>query len=304
MGYPKVSMIILNWNGVDDTAECLESMKAITYPNYEVIVVDNASDGNDVEVLQERFGDYIQVVENDKNYGCGEGFNKGIRHILGNSRPEYILIMNNDLVVASDLLDELVRAAESDERIGIVGPKIYYYDYGGRKDVIWSAGGRVRWWGLKIHTQIGEGDDDLPKYQTEAVVGWITGCVMMFRSSLTEEIGLLNPWYFIGHEDVEYCLKARKRGYRVMYVPAAKAWHKVGASTKKLHITFADPSAYFYLIRQCFPLPVYIYHLALMPLLMSRWALLYMIKYRDVNVLRRFLSDFARLAMRRGKKSD
>lgn len=303
MEYPKVSILILNWNGLEDTAELLESLKRMTYPSYEVVVIDNASDGNDIEVLEEGFGDYIQTIQNDTNRGVGEGFNIGIRHVQENSKPDYILIMNNDLVVAPNYLDELVRAAESDDRIGIVGPKIYYYDYDGRKDMIWSAGGRVRWWGLKIHTQIGEGDEDLPRYQTESEVDWISGCVLMFRSSLTEKVGLLNPWYFIGHEDVEFCLKARKQGYSVVYVPAAMVWHKVGTSMKKAHISFADPSAYYYLIRSCFPLPVYIYHLSIMPVLLCRWALLYLLRYRDVQMLRRFLFDFVRFILRRGKES-
>ena len=224
----------------------------------------------------------------------------GIRHVLARCRPEYILTLNNDLVVAPDFLDQLVRAAESDRRTGIVGSKIYHYDYEGRRDVIWSAGGRIRWWALKVHDQLGEDDDDLPAYQTETEVDWISGCVMMFRSSLTDEIGLFNPWYFIGHEDVEYCLKAKGAGYKVVYVPTSRAWHKVGASRKKVYITFADPSSYYYLIRHNFPLPVYFYQLLLMPALMSRWALLYLAKHRDPHTLRRFLADFARMLWRRG----
>lgn len=302
MNHPKVSIVVLNWNGLEDTTELLESLKKISYPNYEVIVVDNASDGGDAQILKDRFGEYIQTIENEKNYGWGEGCNIGIRHALENSHPEYILIMDSDVVVAPECLSELVSVAESDEQIGVLGPKIYHFDYHGKKGVIWSAGGRIRWWGLKIHTQIGEGDDDLSKYQAEATVDWITGCVMMFRSSLTEVVGFLNPWYFIGHEDIEFCLKARKHGFKVVYVPTAEAWHKVGASTKKAHITFADPSAYYYLIRNCFPLRVYVYHLLLMPALMSRWALLYLIRYRDIYTLRRFLSDFARFALATRKR--
>jgi len=81
--------------------ECFESLKKVTYPNHEVIVVDNASDGNDAQVLKEEFGDYIRLIQNDKDYGCGEGFNTGIRYALENSQPDYVLIMNNDIVVAS-----------------------------------------------------------------------------------------------------------------------------------------------------------------------------------------------------------
>lgn len=302
MNHPKVSIITLNWNGLDDTTECLESLKKVTYPNYEVIVVDNGSEGNDAQVLKEKFGDYIQLIQNDKNYGFGEGFNTGIRYVLANSQPKYILIVNNDVVVDSNFLDELVRVAEGDERIGIVGPKIYYYDYEGRKDIIWSAGGKIRQWALKIHRQIGENDEDLPKYQYVTSVDWITGAVLMFKSRVTEKVGLLNPWYFVGHEEIEYCLKARKHGFKIVYVPTAKAWHKVGVSARKLHITYADPSSYYYLIKQSFPLYVYIYHLLLLPALLFRWALLYLIRHRDRHTLRRFLSDFASFVLRRRKQ--
>ncbi len=303
MSHPKASIIILNWNGLEDTTECLESLKRVTYPDYEVIVVDNASDGNDAEVLKERFGDYIQLVQNDRNYGCGKGFNIGIRHVLANSQPEYILIMNNDVVVEATFLDELVRVAESDERIGIVGPKIYYYDYKGRNDIIWSAGGKIRWWSLKIQHQIGENDNDLPKYQAATNVDWISGAVMMFKSCLTEKVGLFNPRYFFGHEDTEYCIKARRQGFRIVFVPTAKVWHKVGVSMKKAHLTFADPSSRYYFIKQSFPLPVYIYHLLLLPALLSWWALIYLAKHRDRRTLRRFLSDFGRFVRRRGRDS-
>ena len=302
MNLPTVSIIILNWNGLEDTIECLESLKKVTYPDYEAIVVDNASDGNDAQVLKERFGGYIQVIQNDKNHGCGEGYNIGIRYVLANSQPDYIMIMNNDVVVAPDFLDELIKVAEGDEQIGIVGPKIYYYDYKGRKDVIWSAGGRMQWWSLRIHRHIGEGDDDLPRYQNVTSGDWITGAVLMFRSCLTEKVGLLNPWYFIGYEDVEFCLKARKQGFKIVYVPAAKVWHKVGASVKKADIIFPGPASHYYLITSCYPLYARIYHLLLLPALLFRWALLYLMKRRDINTLRRFFSDFARLVLQRSRQ--
>ncbi|MFC1979747.1 glycosyltransferase family 2 protein [Chloroflexota bacterium] len=303
INHPKVSIITVNWNGLEDTTECLESLKKVIYLNYEVIVVDNGSDGNDAQIFKERFGDYIQLVQNDKNYGYGEGYNTGIRYVLANSKPKYILLINNDVVVDPIFLDELVRVAEIDKQISVAGLKIYHYDYKGRKDVIWSAGGKISRWALKIHHQIGETDNDLPKYQTLMNVDWISGAVLMFRSSLTEKVGLLNPWYFFGHEDIEFCLKARNQGFKIMYIPTAKAWHKIGASAKKANITYADPASYYYLIRQCFPLYVYIYHLLLSPALLSRWALLYLIRHRDRNTLRRFFSDFARFILQRRKQS-
>ncbi|MFC2067698.1 glycosyltransferase [Chloroflexota bacterium] len=303
MDHPKVSIIILNWNGIEDTVECLTSLKRVTYPNYEVIVVDNGSEGDEARVIKEKFGDYLQLIRNDRNYGYGGGVNVGIRYILAHSLPSYFLLMNNDIVVAPNFLHELVRVVEGDDQIGIVGPKIYHYNYKGRINVIWSAGGKIQRWALKIHHQIGENDDDLPKYQTVASVDWITGAVVMFKSCLTEKVGLLNPWYFVGHEDIDYCLKARRQGFKTVYVPTSIAWHKVSVSAKKAHITYADPASYYYLIKQSFPLFVYIYHLLLLPVLLFRWSVLYLIKSRDRHALRRFFSDFVRFVLQRSKQN-
>lgn len=303
MNHPKVSIVILNWNGLDDTLECLESLKKVDYPNYEIIVVDNGSRGNDAQLLQERFGDYIQLIQNDKNYGLGKGFNIGIQYALENNHSDYVLIMNNDMVVDANFLDELVRVAKGNEKIGLVGPKIYYYDYKGRKDVIWSAGGSIRRWSVKISHQIGEDDDDLPSYQAVTSVDWINGAALLIKKQLAEGVGLLDPWYFFANVDVEYCLRARKHGFKVIYVPTAKLWHKVGVSAKKAHITYADPSSYYHLIKQYFPLYVYVYHLSLLPALLFRWAVLYLVKHRDRHALRRFVSDFVGFILQRRKQS-
>lgn len=222
---------------------------------------------------------------------------------MENSQPKCILILDNDVVVDPNLLHELVRVAESDKRIGVVGPKIYYYDYKGRNDVIWSAGDNTRWWFPNITHQMGKNDNDLPKYQTVTSVDWITGAVLMFKSCLTEKVGLLDPWYFFGYEDIDYCLKVRRHGFKIVYVPTAKAWHKVGASAKEVHMTTANLSAYCYLIKQDFLLFLYIYSLLMLPALLFRWGLLYLIRVRDRRKLRRFLSDLAKFIPPRRKQN-
>jgi GT2 family glycosyltransferase len=296
MNYPKVSLVILNWNGLEDTSECLKSLQKIAYSNYEIIIVDNCSDGDDAAILKERFGDYIQLVCNDKNYGSAEGYNSGIRFILANSQPKpnYIITMNNDMVVDSAFLTELVEAAVEDEHIGIVGPKIYYYNYDNRNDVIWSAGGKIKLWMPQVQRQIGENDDDLPKYQNKITVDWITGALFMLKSQLFEELGLYYPGYFLGLEDTEYCLRARKRGYRTVYVPSAKVWHKVGASVIKSDRSYADPASYYNFVRRNFPLPVYIYQLLLLPFVVLYWGVLYLIRRRDKRNARIFIRNFIR----------
>ncbi len=294
---PRVSIIVLNWNGVRDTIECLESLQRITYPDYEVIVVDNGSDGDDAEVLEERFGDYIHLIRNDRNLGFAGGNNVGMRYAM-KSGAQYVLLLNNDTVVDADFLTHLVEQSELDDRIGIVGPKIYYHDFKGRSDIIWSAGGRIQWWRLQIYRHIGLNDEDLPRYRNTVSVDWVTGAALMIKRCVIERLSFLNPRYFFRMEDVEYCIRARKEDYRVVYVPAAMVWHKVGASTRRVNPGLADPTPYYALVRDNFSRPVYVYQLLLLPVRLFRWAVIYLIRYRDRRSLHAFMSDFKRFVMR------
>ena len=128
MNTPHVSIIILNWNGYIDTIDCIESLKKITYPNHRIIVVDNASSGDDVRILKDKYDDYINIVANDKNYGFPEGCNFGIRHAFEKG-TDYILLLNNDTIVDPEFLTILVQTAEADKLIGVVGSAVYYYYY-------------------------------------------------------------------------------------------------------------------------------------------------------------------------------
>lgn len=226
MGYSKVSIIILNWNGKDDTVECLESLKKITYPNYNVVVVDNNSKGDDVKVLREMFGEFIQIIENNKNYEFAEGNNIGIRYALTKG-TDYILLLNNDTIVDPEFLSEMVKIAEDDSEIGIVGPKIYFYD---KPDHIWFAGGNINMWRCKTwHADQGEIDNE--QYDSLQEVDYITGCALLVKREVIETIGLLDPDYLSYYEDTDWCVRAKQRGYKIVYVPKAKLWHKGGSST-------------------------------------------------------------------------
>jgi GT2 family glycosyltransferase len=295
-GLPRVSITILNWNGLEHTIDCLESLRKITYPNYEVIVVDNASSGNDVAVLKKAFAGYVHIIRNDRNYGFAEGCNTGMRYALSTSNPDYLLLLNNDVVVAPDFLDELVKVAEGDPGIGIVGPKIYYYDFRGRDDIIWSAGGKIEWWRRWAFRNIGTDDEDLPEYQQAASVDWVSGAALMLKSSIIGELSLLDPGYFSGNEDVEYCLKAWKHGFKTVYVPHARIWHKVGMARRGMEVSKKKQEArlwslypYYRFLRRNFSTPVYLYHLLLLPSILFRWGISYLMKHRDKETLVEFL---------------
>ena len=227
MNPPKVSIITLNWNGLEDTEECLASLQTVTYPNYDVIVVDNASTGNDVAVLREQFGDYAHIIQNDRNRGFAAGNNIGIRHALENN-AEYVFLLNNDTVVDPAFLDELVRVAETDQSIGIFCPNIYAYDQPDR--LVFTGPIKADFWRNSIKRQP-KYDCRGPVIKTEVALG----TAMLITRKTIEVIGFLPEEYFFGVEDVDYSLHASRAGIGIAIVTTAKVWHKIGRSGSKLN---------------------------------------------------------------------
>lgn len=222
MSAPQVCIIILNWNGLQDTTECLESLRQITYTSYAVVVVDNGSKGDDVAVLRQKFGDYICVIENNRNYGFAEGCNIGMQYALASFEPDYILLLNNDTVVDRGFLSELVSVAESEPSVGIAGPKVYLHN---EPDRVQSAGGRINWWTGQA-TIRGWSETDSGQFDEIAEVDWVTGCAMLVKRRVISDVGLLYAPYFMYFEETDWCARCRKAGYRIVYVPGAKLWHK------------------------------------------------------------------------------
>ena len=192
-------------------------------------MVDNGSEGDDAQVLKKRFADCIHLIENDRNYGFAGGANIGMRYALNNYSPEYLLLLNNDTVVAPGFLNQLIKLAESDASIGIVGPKVYKYN---SANCIDSIGARLNMWTGQVdflaytHIDTGQYDDQLE-------VDWVGPCILM-KSGMVQNIGLYDESYFFYWEDVDYCIRAKKAGYKVMFLPEAKIWHKRGKSSEKM----------------------------------------------------------------------
>jgi GT2 family glycosyltransferase len=225
---PKVTIIILNWNGKEDTIECLESLKHITYPNYEILLVDNGSTDGSVECFRERYPE-IEIIENGENLGFAEGNNVGIQRAMDKS-ADYVLLLNNDTVVDPEFLGELVKVAENNEKIWIVGPKIYYYFYEGRKDVIWFAGGKIlRNFGQPFHSGLHKIDKG--QYDKLKNVDFISGCASLIKMEAIKQIGLLDTDYFAYFEDLDFNINVSKAGYKIVYSPNSKIWHKASSTS-------------------------------------------------------------------------
>jgi len=220
-GLPKVAIVILNWNGLSDTLQCLYSLKRIEYPDFLVAVVDNGSSSNDAEIIGEELGDFVYVIKEEKNLGFGGGCNVGIRWAL-RSGAEYILLLNNDTIVDPDFLSELISVAQSDVQIGIVGPKVYYYDKPMR---IATAGGTVNLW-TGSTPLIGQNATDDGRFDNMKEVDFVCGCALLIKKETIKRIGLINEMYFAYYEETEWCLKARKACFKVVYAPKARIWHR------------------------------------------------------------------------------
>jgi GT2 family glycosyltransferase len=234
MSAPLVSAIVLNWNGRDDLIECLESLTKVDYPNLEVIVVDNASTDDSVDVTRGKF--HVTIVENKQNLGFGGGCNSGLAIASG----EYFLFMNNDVIVDKEFLTELVTVAESNPTIGIAGPKVYNYY---RENELCSAGGEISL-AKGVMREFGLFEEDLGQYDKIRNVDFITGCVMLVKKSLIDAIGAFDEQYFIYLDDVDFCIRASRAGFATVYVPSSKIWHKVSAT-----FGYVSPMSFYYSLR-------------------------------------------------------
>lgn len=226
----KVTIVILNYNGARDTLACLSSLRAIDYPAYEIIVVDNASD--DVQELvtairKDFLG--VKIVALPQNRGFSGGCNVGIEHALVH-QSDYVLLLNNDTTVASDFLTKLVEAAESDPRIGIAGAKIYFQN---EPERIWYAGGEFSWRNGGIH--LGAGSIDTVKDDARITrTSYVTGCTLLIKNEVIRRIKMMPEQYFMYYEDIDWSLTAHKAGYDTVVAHASHVWHAVSASARHL----------------------------------------------------------------------
>jgi hypothetical protein len=221
---PLVYIILVNWNGKKDTLECLSSLRKVEYDNTRIVVVDNASTDGSVDAIRSEFSS-VEILTNTVNLRFAGGNNAGIRHALEHG-AHYVLLLNNDTIVDTMFLDELIRTAERDSGVGMVGAKVLYYSYPQR---IWFAGGKIHWWSAWVaHDGIRE--EDRGQHDTERDVDYITGCCLLARRSVIEQIGMLDEHFFMYGEDVDWGLRAQRAGYRLRVQPKAKIWHKVSSS--------------------------------------------------------------------------
>jgi GT2 family glycosyltransferase len=236
---PSVGIVILNWRGLADTLACLTSLQKVSYPSVKIIVVENGSGDNSAQEIRKAFQDVI-FLEQDVNYGYAGGNNIGIQYAK-ESDFDYVLLLNNDVEVEPVFLTHMVKVSEEHPFVGIAGPTIYYFD---QPDTIWSAGGRVDWVKGDTH-MIGIDEPDAGQYGLDPrPVEWITGCALLIKKQVFEQIGGLDERFFAYYEEAEFCIRARRAGWSVVHVPTAKVWHKISHRARE-----SSPQVHYYMSR-------------------------------------------------------
>jgi len=246
---PLVSVIILNWNGKQYLKECLLSLKKQTYKNFEVILVDNGSTDGSVDYIRDNFGDFIKLIENKANLGFAEGNNIGIK----NSSGKYILLLNNDTKADPLWVEELVKVAESDDKIGMCASKILSLD---DPKIIDNVGHLIYKDGLNRGR--GRFEYDQGQYDNIEEVFLPSGCAALYRKKMLDEIGEFDKDFFAYSDDTDIGIRGRLAGWKCMYVPGAVIYHKYSGSTSPyaLFKAFHAERNRLWIAIKYFPLPV------------------------------------------------
>src|SRR5262245_15302275 len=217
---PKISIIILSYNNVKDTIECLHSMQEIDYENYDIILVDNASKDQTIQAVTNSFPQ-VHIIDADYNKGYAECNNIGIRYALSH-KAEYIFILNNDTVVDTCILRAFVSSIQENPKIGILSGRIYWYS---QPTLLWFDGAR---WKNDVasfvpHHSYNEFSDAVDNSSTD----YACGCAMFVRSEILSKVGMFDPRFFLTWEEADLCYRVRRAGYHIMVESKAKIWHKV-----------------------------------------------------------------------------
>lgn len=253
--YPKVSIIIVNWNGWQDTLECLNSVLNINYSNYEIIVVDNGSTDESrarlnnwqrktysankkkTNSLDKKPDCVIKLIFNHQNLGFAQGNNVAIRQVLQENTSKFILLLSNDTIVERNFLKKLIVSSSNQTNVGILGPKIYYANFKNKKNIIQSAGFMINLYLGKFLSveQLNKSDKKLINIAQN--VDFVTGACLLIKIEVIRQIGLLDKKYFLLFEDADWCLRAKQAGYLVVYIPQSVIRHKTSQSFKRERVS-------------------------------------------------------------------
>lgn len=241
----KVAIVIINYRGYQDTTDCLNSLRKVTYKNIEIIVVDNQSNDGSYEKLKDENKDCV-VILSPENNGFSAGNNIGIRYAMEHD-ADYVMLLNNDTEVEPDFVSKMLEVA--DEKI-VVTPSIYYFS---NKNEIWYADGKIS----KIKCTVSNGSDKVSKY-----CDYASGCCLLMPRTVIEKVGYWAEEYFMYYEDMDYSLRVQNAGFKIFYKNDSIIYHKVGKSAgvkSRLSIYYNVRNRFYIIDKYKFGTLCYIY---------------------------------------------
>ena len=221
MNNPKVSVLILSYNGKHLLADSVSSYLKNNYPNFSVIVIDNGSVDGTKEYVEQNFPG-VMLLRTEKNLGYSGGFNLGLDYAFKQINSDYVLVTNNDVKVDENVISELVKVAVTDKKIGFVTGKVYYYD---QPQILQSVGKKedpVRWNG----GHIGHREEDLGQHNEICERFFADDIFTLVSKDLFDEVGGYDTKFFLQSEEYDWQARGKKAGFKIMYTPYAKIWHK------------------------------------------------------------------------------
>jgi len=265
--YPKVSIIVLNYNGQDCLENCLESLSQVVYPNTEVIIVDNGSTDNSAFLAQKKYPHFCFLF-NTNNEGFAKGMNKGIRKAFS-AGSNFFVLFNYDATIEASSVEQVIHQMVKDPQIGLASPLIY--DTYGKN--MWFGKGKINFWLMRVeHTtpsthELGQG-----AYQSE----FLTGCVLFIARSTVEKIGFLDENFFLYYEDADYSLRTKKAGLLCVVVPSGKVYHTEKSNQKSTKVYFLVLSGLIFFQKYA-------------PLWLKPYHKMYVTMRRGKNLIERYL---------------
>lgn len=271
---PKISVIILHVFGTDHILNCLESVFKSDYPNLEVLVVFNGNNDNSLKKVQEKFSSVI-CITNKKNLGFVVGNNQGMERASGS----IYFLLNDDTIIHSRLISVLEEELSDNEKTGIVGPKIYFAN---EPRKIWFAGGAIDWENQNT-SLLGKNTQDKDWLDSKKEVEFITGCALMIKKEVVDKIGYLDKIFFAYYEDADWSLKARKAGYKIMYVPFGGVWHVKSATSSSIFFGKEKQRTIFWIA------PAYLYRCSMGEFRQVRNKFIFFNRYLPKRLKNKFL---------------
>lgn len=232
-----IGIVVLNWKQPQLTIETVDSILGINHKhfNYHIFITDNNSPDDSVNRFIQKYkkNKNITVLQTKNNLGYAGGNNFAIKKII-KKNFDYILLSNNDVLFEQNFLEKLIKISQ-EQNFSITGPKIYFapghefhkdrYSKNELGKVLWSAGGKIDWNNI-IGDNIGVDEVDIGQYdQINTNVDFISGCVMLIKTQIFKKIGVFDEKYFMYLEDADFCQRAKKKGFKIAYVPQSKVWH-------------------------------------------------------------------------------